>query len=223
MIRTFSAYLDFYYLVRRPAIDEDSLASINEALERFYRYRVVFQTHGVRPPGPIGFSLPRQHAIKHYPELIIAFGAPNGLCSSLTEKKHIQAVKKPWRRSGRHRALGQVLLTNQRLDKLRAARRDFCERGMLTNTCLGDAQCAISLDPDPPDDPHGRPQAGTDRMEIDRDAGFEGGEHDRDQGDESEDEEDDDDWAPVPGPTILNHVVLSRSKGASNTSFCTGS
>jgi len=44
---------------------------------------------------------------------------------------HITAVKKPWRRSSRFEALGQMLLTNQRLDKLAATKADFISRGML--------------------------------------------------------------------------------------------
>jgi hypothetical protein len=76
-------------------------------------------------------SLPRQHSLIHYRRLIQMFGAPNGLCSSITESKHIKAVKKPWRRSSRNHALGQILLTNQRLDKLAAARVDFTARGMM--------------------------------------------------------------------------------------------
>jgi hypothetical protein len=68
--------------------------------------------------------------------MIHLFGAPNGLCSSITEAKHIKAVKEPWRRSSKHKALGQMLLTNQRLDKLAAIRVDFEARGMLTGTCL---------------------------------------------------------------------------------------
>ena len=38
--------------------------------------------------------------------------------TSITENKHIFAAKKPWRRSSRFEALGQMLLTNQRLEKL---------------------------------------------------------------------------------------------------------
>jgi hypothetical protein len=95
MIQTFSAYLKFCYLARRPVIDEDSLTDIQDSLTRFYQYHIIFQTTGVREPGLKGFSIPRQHAMKHYPELIVAFGAPNGLCSSMTENKHIKAVKKP--------------------------------------------------------------------------------------------------------------------------------
>ncbi|KAG6809101.1 hypothetical protein H0H92_001624, partial [Tricholoma furcatifolium] len=44
------------------------------------------------------------------------------------------AVKKPWRRSSRYNALGQMLLINQRLDKLAASRVDFQRRGMLAGS-----------------------------------------------------------------------------------------
>ena len=63
--------------------------------------------------------------------MIREFGAPNGLCSSITESKHIKAVKIPWRRSNRYKALQQMLYINQRMDKLSAARLDFTRRGML--------------------------------------------------------------------------------------------
>ena len=59
--------------------------------------------------------------MKHYPHLIRQFGAPNGLCSSITESKHIKAVKRPYRRTNRFQALGQMLLINQRLNKLTVA------------------------------------------------------------------------------------------------------
>ena len=122
------ALLDFCYLVRRNDFDEDTLDLIDEALGRFHHHREVFRTTGVRPDG---FSLPRQHSLVHYRFNIELFGAPNGLCSSITESRHITAVKKPWRRSSRYEALGQMLLTNQQLDKLAASQADFIERGML--------------------------------------------------------------------------------------------
>jgi hypothetical protein len=133
MIRAFRAFLEFCYIARRDVIDSKALTELQDALTRFHHYRTIFQKCGVRPNG---FSLPRQHSLTHYPFLIREFGAPNGLCSSITESKHIQAVKKPWRRSNRYQALGQMLLTNQRLDKIAAARADFTNRGMLKGTCL---------------------------------------------------------------------------------------
>ncbi|KAF7292216.1 C2H2-type domain-containing protein [Mycena indigotica] len=128
IIQTLSSFLDFCYLVRRQDFDEDTLDSIDAAVSTFHKRREFFRTAGVRPEG---FSLPRQHSILHYCWDIKRFGAPYGVCSSITESRHITAVKKPWRCSSRFEALGQMLLTNQRLDKLAAARVDFEERGML--------------------------------------------------------------------------------------------
>lgn len=129
MVRAFAAFLDFCYFVRRDVIDDDTLSKIQDALNRFHQERVIFEQVGVRAPDD--FSLPRQHSLKHYQYLIKQFGAPNGLCSSITESKHIKAVKQPWRRSSRYKALGQMLTTNSRVDKLAAARVDFDARNML--------------------------------------------------------------------------------------------
>ncbi len=133
MVRAVRAFLNFCYLVRRSVIDENDLRQIEEYIEEFHQYREVFRRAGVRPHG---FSVPRQHSIVHYPVHVPSFGAPNGLCTSISESKHIKAVKKPWRRSNKFNALGQMLLTNQRLDKLAAARCDFKDRGMLEDSCL---------------------------------------------------------------------------------------
>ncbi|KAJ6603945.1 hypothetical protein B0H10DRAFT_1922992 [Mycena sp. CBHHK59/15] len=128
MLRAFSAFLDFCYLVRRNVVDEATLNAIDAALARYHRERTIFVESGVCPNG---FCLPRQHSLTHYRYLIQEFGAPNGLCSSITESKHIKAVKQPWRRSSRYEALSQMLTINDRLDKLAAARVDFVDRGMM--------------------------------------------------------------------------------------------
>ncbi|KAJ6524384.1 hypothetical protein DFH09DRAFT_1286341 [Mycena vulgaris] len=130
IVEALSAFLDFCYLVRRADFDEDTLTAIDNAVSTFHARREVFKTLEVRDT----FSLPRQHSMTHYRVGIEDFGAPGGVCSSITESRHITAVKKPWRRSSRYEALSQMLLTNQRLDKLAAARADFVERGMVTPT-----------------------------------------------------------------------------------------
>lgn len=135
MVRSIGAFLNVCFLLRRSEHSTETLSDVEAALEVFHETRQIFISTGVRTT----ISLPRQHALVHYPLLIREFGAPNGLCSSITESKHITAVKKPWRRSSRNQALGQILVTNQRLDKLGAARVDFQSKGMLLGTCLGDA------------------------------------------------------------------------------------
>ncbi|KAG2100480.1 uncharacterized protein F5147DRAFT_747167 [Suillus discolor] len=141
IVRAFHALLEFCYLVRCNIITKTSLKEIDDAVARFHQYREILKTSDVIQT----FSLPRQHSIKHYNTLIRLFGAPNGLCSSITESKHIKAVKEPWRWSSRYKALGQMLVTNQCLDKLTASCQDFHARGMLNGTCLTSVLTVLNM------------------------------------------------------------------------------
>ena len=145
VVQTFAAFLEFCYIARRNVITEDSLKQLDVALQRFHEARQVF-SGTVRADDPSAFSLPRQHAMVHYHAHIENFGSPNGLCSSITESKHITAVKRPWHRSNKHKALPQMLRSNERLDKLAAARADFTARGMLTGSCLLEAVEEVVMD-----------------------------------------------------------------------------
>ncbi|KAG6914489.1 hypothetical protein DXG01_016963, partial [Tephrocybe rancida] len=148
MVEALKHFLEFCYLVRRSVLDEDDLVAVDDAVRDFHQARTIFEEVGVRLEG---FSLPRQHSLKHYRHLIQEFGAPNGLCSSITKSAHIRAVKKPWRRSSRYKALGQMLLVNQRNDKLAASRVNFTSRGMLKKS-LFSVERQLAAPPPPPDD-----------------------------------------------------------------------
>ena len=71
-----------------------------------------------------------------FEHLALRMGTPDGLCSSITESKHIKVVKEPWRRSSHWEALKQMLTTNSRLDKLSAARVDFASCRILKGSVL---------------------------------------------------------------------------------------
>src|SRR5258708_33779635 len=103
MVQYIATFLDACYLVRHADINEDTIAELQMAIARFHEYHEIFHVHGVRPRG---FSLPRQHSLIHYPHQIREFGAPAGLCSSITESRHTTADKgtgqtltprNPWR------------------------------------------------------------------------------------------------------------------------------
>ena len=186
MVLAISNFLDFCYLVRCAVITEETLDQIQAALTSFHKNQVIFYDSGVRPTG---FLLPRQHSMVHYRRSIQLFGAPNGLCSSITESKHIKAVKEPWRRSSHFQALGQMLLTNQHLDKLTALRVDFTARGMLRGPCLAPHLITpVAIPAYPPVNAPG-PQR-------------EPGEDDHTDGS-----------GAIAGPHVLNHVTLSRNPG----------
>jgi hypothetical protein len=130
MVQAIAAFMETCYMARRNAISASALERFRGCVDRFYKLRDIFITAGVRT----SISLPRQHALFHYYLSIQLFGSPNGLCSSITESKHIKAVKEPWRRSNRYKALNQMLRTILRLEKMATLRRIFTNRGMLTGT-----------------------------------------------------------------------------------------
>lgn len=122
--------MDACYIARRNAITAPALENFRETVEKFHQLRNIFIAVGVRA----SISLPRQHALKHFYRSIHLFGSPNGLCSSITESKHIKSVKEPWRRSSRFKALIQMLRIIVRLEKMAALHQIFSDRGMLAGT-----------------------------------------------------------------------------------------
>lgn len=138
----------------------------------------------------------------HYHDNIKNFGSPNGLCSSITESKHITAVKRPWRRSNRYKALAQILKVNERLDKLTAARADFTARGMLTNSTI----VAAILDSLRNDD-------------VDDDDDSNDDVDDDDDSNDDNDNDNDNDAGPVETEALMNEVRLAHDKGNCYSSF----
>jgi len=131
MVQSIATFMDACYIARRNAITAPALERFRQSVEQFYELRNIFVEAGVRD----SISLPRQHAlIRHFYNSIHLFGSPNGLCSSITESKHIKAVKEPWRRSSRYRALIQMLRVIVRMEKMTVLRRIFSDCGMLTGT-----------------------------------------------------------------------------------------
>ncbi|KDQ16594.1 hypothetical protein BOTBODRAFT_54024 [Botryobasidium botryosum FD-172 SS1] len=144
IIRTLRYFMDFYYILQRKSHNEDMLPELSSALTDFHITREVFRTSGVRPTG---FSLPREHSLAHHADMIPEFGSPMGYCSSITEAKHIIAVKEPWRRSNRNDPVSQMVQTNERLDKLEAAHADYTARGMLRGTAYMAALAEVARTP----------------------------------------------------------------------------
>ena len=143
----------------------------------------------------------------HYYDNIKNFGSPNGLCSSITESKHITAVKCPWRRSNCYKALSQILKVNERLDKLAAARADFAACGMLTNSTLI-AAILDSLRNDNVDDTD-VDNGDNNSNDNDNDDTYD----DIDEADNIDLDDEDDDAGPVETEALMNEVQLAHDKG----------
>lgn len=119
--------MEFCYFAQQSQIDKDTLAQMDAAIASFHHEHKIFRDAGVYDD----FSLPCQHSLCHYWYMIQKFGTPNGLCLSITQSKHIKTIKEPWCCSSCNEPLGQMLLTNQQLDKLVAAHVDFASHRML--------------------------------------------------------------------------------------------
>lgn len=130
MVQAIAAFMEACYVARRNAISASALQRFRNCVVCFHHLRDIFIAAGVR----VSISLPRQHALFHYYLSIQLFGSPNGLCSSITESKHIKSVKEPWRRSSRYKALKQMLCTILRLEKMAALHQIFKAQGMMAGT-----------------------------------------------------------------------------------------
>ncbi|KAG9223441.1 hypothetical protein PLEOSDRAFT_154734 [Pleurotus ostreatus PC15] len=179
MVQCLAAFLDFCYIARKNALFATDLQCMTDTLHRFHELREVFIQTAVRDD----ISLPRQHALKHYIRSIRLFGSPNGLCSSITESKHIKAVKEPWRRSNRFNALAQMLRTISRLDKLAAARTEFKQRGMMIDSTSSYTQMIV--------------EGGVSQAVQEAEG--------------EEDVEDDEDMGPAVGPRNLSSIKLAST------------
>jgi len=130
MVQAFATFMEACYLACRNAISTSALERFRNCVDQFHKLCDIFVIAGVCA----SISLPRQHALFHYYISIQLFGSPNGLCSSITESKHIKAVKEPWRRSNWYKALNQMLRTILWLDKMAALRQIFAKQGMMAGT-----------------------------------------------------------------------------------------
>ena len=153
------------------------LDQLKDALAQFHFHREAFV--GMARVNGDRISLPQQHSLKHYIHSIWLFGSLNGLCSSITESKHIKAVKEPWRCSSHFKALVQMLWTICQLDKLAAACCAHTELGMMDGTTTSYAAMILRGE-----QPQPRVPAAVD-------------------------EDEDDDNGPVSGPKSLSSVELA--------------
>ncbi|KAK7462237.1 hypothetical protein VKT23_007842 [Stygiomarasmius scandens] len=193
VIETLRCFLDFCYTVWQNLISVSDLKDIKMILDDFHRLRQVFVRLGVRST----ISLPRQHAMKHYPNGIRLFGAPAGLCSSITESKHIESVKETWRRANNTDPLPQMLTIITRLDQMSAVQQKFERRGMLKGTVTWYAgQMLEGMIP---------------ALSIRKGAGMNDDE-DEDNDNDNDEDEDEDNCGPASGPKAPPSFKLAKTR-----------
>jgi hypothetical protein len=127
MVQSIATFMDACYIACHNAITAPVLEHFCKCIDKFHELRNIFIESGVWD----SISLPCQHALKHFYNSIHLFSSPNSLCSSITESKHIKAVKEPWCQSSQYQALIQMLRIIMRMEKMTALCRIFSDHGML--------------------------------------------------------------------------------------------
>ena len=89
LIRVVRALLDFVYLAQYPIHTDDTLALLEDALDRFHENKSIFVDLGIRN----SFNLPKLHFAKHYVELVKLFGTTDNYNTKYTERLHIDLAK----------------------------------------------------------------------------------------------------------------------------------
>ncbi|KAG8767118.1 hypothetical protein FRC12_006437 [Ceratobasidium sp. 428] len=104
--------VDFMARAHKHEVTDDDLVAMNRDILDFYESQDVFINGGKR--GMVkderGFNKIRKiHMLTHYPYLIRQLGAPEGFNTEITERLHIDFVKKPWATTNHVNATQQMI------------------------------------------------------------------------------------------------------------------
>jgi hypothetical protein len=113
-LQAITAVLDFIYIAQYPAQDSITLGYLDEALERFHKYRHYFVDVGIRED----FNIPKFHSLLHYADSIRAFGTTDNYNTEMFERLHIDFATKGWRASNLRDEFPQMIQWLSRQEKI---------------------------------------------------------------------------------------------------------
>ncbi|KAG2126251.1 uncharacterized protein EDB93DRAFT_1323762 [Suillus bovinus] len=93
LLRAVWGLLDFVYLAQYPCHSTETLQLLDEALDLFHENKLIFIDLGIRT----NFNLPKLHAARHYPRMIMQFGSTDNYNTEYTERLHIDLAKDAYR------------------------------------------------------------------------------------------------------------------------------
>ncbi|PSR75312.1 hypothetical protein PHLCEN_2v9175 [Hermanssonia centrifuga] len=113
LVRAVRALMDFVYLAQYPIHSDESLAAMEDALQRFHDNKDTFIVLGIRTD----FNLPKLHFLRHYLLFIYRFGTTDNFNTEYTERLHIDFAKEAYRASNRKDEYPQMTLWLERKEK----------------------------------------------------------------------------------------------------------
>lgn len=114
LVRAVRALLDFLYLAQYPVHTTETLALLDEALDRFHANKEVFADLGVRST----WCIPKLHYLRHYTTLIRRLGSPDNFNTEYTERLHIDYAKDAYEATNAKDEFPQMTLWLERREKI---------------------------------------------------------------------------------------------------------
>ncbi|KAJ7716704.1 hypothetical protein B0H16DRAFT_1666901 [Mycena metata] len=108
------ALLDFVYLAQYPMHTSETLAHLDNALQRFHDNKSIFVDLGVRDE----FNLPKLHGCRHYTPYVKLFGTTDNYNTEYTEHLHIDLAKEAYRSTNFEDEFPQMTLWLERKEKI---------------------------------------------------------------------------------------------------------
>ncbi|KAJ6599632.1 hypothetical protein B0H10DRAFT_1825166 [Mycena sp. CBHHK59/15] len=114
LIRSIRALLDFLYLAQYPIHSDETLAQLDDALNRFHDNKDIFVDLGIR----MNFNLPKLHFLRHYKLLITRFGTTDNFNTEYAERLHIDLAKDAYRATNHKDEYPQMTQWLERKEKI---------------------------------------------------------------------------------------------------------
>ena len=114
LLKAVCSLLDFITISQYPIHGDDSLRSLNDALELFHEHKAIFIDLGICKD----FLIPKLHFCRHYVDAILLYGSTDNYDTQYTEQLHIDFIKKAFRASNARDELFQMTTWMQRNEKV---------------------------------------------------------------------------------------------------------
>lgn len=114
LVAAVRSLLDFVYLAQYPMHTSETLAYLDNALQRFHANKSIFVELGVRDD----FNLPKLHYCLHYIMYIKLFGTTDNYNTEYTERLHIDLAKDAYRSTNFKDEFPQMTLWLERKEKI---------------------------------------------------------------------------------------------------------
>jgi hypothetical protein len=152
VISATSALLELTYLMCYQSHDDNSLDTMQAAINRFHANKEVFVELGIRED----FNFQKMHAIQHFIDSIRLFGSADGYSTEISERLHIELAKNAYRATNRRDHTAQMAAWLHRREKVAyfAAYLRWCDANKhVDQTNTGDSDDNNELDSDTIHDP----------------------------------------------------------------------